>query len=211
MSVRSAKTQISQGIRPVWSESLLSAWRKIGSLATHWAHSEVGGCPGWSESSLSAHSFCWFCHVAAHFLLLRFNIGQGKLHLLITSIWCPNKWSQTCRTVPKQVEVRSSGYSKTCICILNQIPNSTVKLSGEWLQSEILPEHVLIWYRGIHRNEQNVAKFWAFAGRLCHKYHNLMSWLILCFSFERVIWKSHTDKVHVFEQCMKLRQRIQMT
>ena len=24
----------------------------------------LGGCPGWSESSLGAHSFCWFCHVA---------------------------------------------------------------------------------------------------------------------------------------------------
>ena len=38
--VRSAKTQISLGIRPVWLESSLSAWRKLGSLATHWAHSE---------------------------------------------------------------------------------------------------------------------------------------------------------------------------
>ena len=26
----------------------------------------LGGCPGWPESSLGAHSFCWFCHVAAH-------------------------------------------------------------------------------------------------------------------------------------------------
>ena len=40
MSVRPAKTQISLGIRPVWSESSLSAWRNLGSLATHWAHSE---------------------------------------------------------------------------------------------------------------------------------------------------------------------------
>ena len=40
MAVRPAKTQISLGIRPVWSESLLSAWRQLGSLATHWAHSE---------------------------------------------------------------------------------------------------------------------------------------------------------------------------
>ena len=38
--VRPAKTQISLGIHPVWLESLLSAWRKLGSLATHWAHSE---------------------------------------------------------------------------------------------------------------------------------------------------------------------------
>ena len=38
--VRPAKTQISLGIRPVWAESSLSAWRKIGSLAINWAHSE---------------------------------------------------------------------------------------------------------------------------------------------------------------------------
>ena len=30
--VRSAKTRISLGIRPVWSESSLSAWRKLGSI-----------------------------------------------------------------------------------------------------------------------------------------------------------------------------------
>ena len=35
MTVRPAKTQISLGICPVWSESSLSAWRKLGSLATH--------------------------------------------------------------------------------------------------------------------------------------------------------------------------------
>ena len=40
VAVRAAKTQISLGIRPVWSESLLSAWRHLGSLATHWAQSE---------------------------------------------------------------------------------------------------------------------------------------------------------------------------
>ena len=40
VSVRPAKTQISLGIRPVWSESSLSAWRKLGSLATHWVQSE---------------------------------------------------------------------------------------------------------------------------------------------------------------------------
>ena len=38
--VHPTKTQISPGIRPVWSESSLSAWRKLGSLATHWVHSK---------------------------------------------------------------------------------------------------------------------------------------------------------------------------
>ena len=27
--------------------------------------SDLGACPGWSESSLGAQSFCWFCHEAA--------------------------------------------------------------------------------------------------------------------------------------------------
>ena len=40
VTVRPAKTRISLGIWPAWSESSLSAWRKLGSLATHWAHSE---------------------------------------------------------------------------------------------------------------------------------------------------------------------------
>ena len=47
VAVRPAKTQIrlggsqiSLGIRPVWSESSLSAWRTIGNLATQWTYTE---------------------------------------------------------------------------------------------------------------------------------------------------------------------------
>ena len=40
VTVPPVKIQISLGVRPVWSESSLSAWRKLGSLATHWVHSE---------------------------------------------------------------------------------------------------------------------------------------------------------------------------
>ena len=40
MTVHPAKTQISLGILPVWSESSLSVWRKLGSLATDWVYSE---------------------------------------------------------------------------------------------------------------------------------------------------------------------------
>ena len=82
--VRPAKTQISLGIRPVWSESSLSAWRKLGSLATHWAHSKDWS--DWAEaqadlSSLGTHLFCWFCHVVAQmFLVLGFN-GSWALSL----------------------------------------------------------------------------------------------------------------------------------
>ena len=47
MTVHPAKTQISLGIYPVWSESSLSAWRKLGSLATSWAHGEDSDQTGW--------------------------------------------------------------------------------------------------------------------------------------------------------------------
>ena len=40
LSVRSAKTLISLGIHPVWSESSMSAWEMFWSLATNKAHSE---------------------------------------------------------------------------------------------------------------------------------------------------------------------------
>ena len=77
--VRPAKNQISLGICPVWSESSLSAWRKLGSLATHWMHSE-----DWSDWQMprliwvfaGRMSFCWFCHAAA---LLLFFWRENKL------------------------------------------------------------------------------------------------------------------------------------
>ena len=57
-----AKTQTSLGIRPVWSKSSLSAWRKLGVLsyplsALRRLWSDWADAPGWSESSLGAQSF----------------------------------------------------------------------------------------------------------------------------------------------------------
>ena len=36
----------------------------------------LGGCPGWSESSLGAQSFSWFCHEAAQLCTLRFWVSR---------------------------------------------------------------------------------------------------------------------------------------
>ena len=72
--VQPTKTKISLGVRPVWvwSESLLSAWRNLGSLATNWAHSEEWSDWVGAQADQSLHwahrSFCWFCHAAAHFV-----------------------------------------------------------------------------------------------------------------------------------------------
>ena len=65
VSVRPAKTQIrlggsDQSLRCPHEETLgpyLPIERTAKTLI------RLGRCPGWSESSLGAQSFCWFCHV----------------------------------------------------------------------------------------------------------------------------------------------------
>ena len=71
------KTQISLDICPVWSESSLSTWKQLRSLAVHWAHSKDSDQTGWMprlQADLSLHwahrSFCWFCYEVAHFCFI---------------------------------------------------------------------------------------------------------------------------------------------
>ena len=73
--VRPAKTQISLGIRPVWSESSLSAWRKLGSLNAQrrlwsdWADAQADLSLRWAHMP-----FCWFCHDAAHIVWMTTSV-----------------------------------------------------------------------------------------------------------------------------------------
>ena len=41
----------------------------------------LGGCPGWSESSLGAQSLCWFCHEAVHISPKTKELRIFMLHL----------------------------------------------------------------------------------------------------------------------------------
>ena len=69
----------------------------------------LGGCPGWSESSLCAHSFCWFCHVAA-------RISTGSLSFIYSLLTCrkreKNKIWHHCQAWKHRL-VR--GYTFSCI------------------------------------------------------------------------------------------------
>ena len=65
-----------QRLRSAWAfaqsdQSSLCTWRKLGPKlpieCTAKTLIRLGRCPGWSETSLGAQSFCWFCHEAAHF------------------------------------------------------------------------------------------------------------------------------------------------
>ena len=73
-SVPPVKTQISLGIHPVCSESSLCAqWvAKDPSFLQAAAKTliRLGGCPGWSESSLGVHSFCWVLSCRGSFCCL---------------------------------------------------------------------------------------------------------------------------------------------
>ena len=56
--VRPAKTHFNLGIQP----SLIRVFAVCMKTLIR-----LGGCPGWSEPSVGAHSFYWFCHETAHF------------------------------------------------------------------------------------------------------------------------------------------------
>ena len=109
--VRPAKTQISLGICPVWSESSLSAWRKPGSLPTHWAHSEDSDQTGWMPRLIwvFAGRTCYFVGFEMRWLIF-FNfvvlIGLENVIMItkcvlsmsviifpiISRAYCPTLW-----------------------------------------------------------------------------------------------------------------------
>ena len=80
--VRPAKTQISLGIRPVWSESSLYAWRKLRSLATQWEHSEDSDQTGWMPRLI------WVFFAERTVILLVLSWGGSSI---IIVVWCKLK------------------------------------------------------------------------------------------------------------------------
>ena len=50
----------------VFAVRMKKAWVLSYPLSAQRRLIRLGGCPGWSESSLGAQSLCWFCHVETH-------------------------------------------------------------------------------------------------------------------------------------------------
>ena len=78
--------------------SSLSAWRNLGSLATHWAHSEDSDQTGWMPRLICvcwAHrSYCWFSHDEAQLWIVLKK--ADVTWLVITWLWlvllyCPKE------------------------------------------------------------------------------------------------------------------------
>ena len=134
ISVRPAKTQINLGIHPVWSESSLSAWRKIGFLATHWAHSEDSDQTADAQADLSLY---WAHRHFAGFAILRLkhfsSEGSGYEQLLFTNltnlafiagiIWTVSLW------IPLLVIIHKIEYCETECAYMNLcVHNSSLYL-----------------------------------------------------------------------------------
>ena len=62
----------------------------------------LGGCPGWSESSLGAQPFCWFCHVAgfvmSRLIYTRTQISKIHVYTNIKTIYPCISGSRNTRT-----------------------------------------------------------------------------------------------------------------
>ena len=95
MAVRPAKTQISLGIRPVWSES---------SVCTHWVAKDPGFLYADSEDSdqpgqmprlicvfAGQQPHCWFCHEAAHFRI-RVIVSDVPMFCIFMVLQCVGVW-----------------------------------------------------------------------------------------------------------------------
>ena len=81
-------TSAQRRFRSAWAfaqsdQSSLSAWTKLGSLATHWAHSEDYQ----TVSLLGTLSFCWFSYEAAQMRSWWFLLINVKINSLISEYY----------------------------------------------------------------------------------------------------------------------------
>ena len=129
MNVRPAKPQISLGIRPVWSESLLSAWRNIGSLATHWAHSE-----GSVQTGQMPRLIWVFAGRTVTLLVLSCRGSNKCKHKAIISRLPGSHASQVRKIhewidVPKRSSISGSSCLGVCVCVYVKFMESQIRIS----------------------------------------------------------------------------------
>ena len=200
VAVCPAKTQIYLGIRPVWSESSLSAWKKLESLATHWAHREDSDQTEQMPRLiwvLAGHTFfllvlSWGC--SYHYIFPRFHSWAFVLvwltltHLHISWISGPiltkfagnyhwdyvKSWFEPSPEIMTPFVLRKRILSNTHA---QPFCGARCLIFGRPLR--LLPYFMCTNSEGSGDSSRMRRLAWAFAGRLCDKYHNLMSWLIL--------------------------------
>ena len=109
----------------------------------------LGGCPGWSESSLGAQPHCWFCHEAAH--IREFMLQDTKIHMEKSKVNLQNKMSRL-MTKPTKWHVHPA---KTQISL--SAWRKLGSLATYWAQS-----------KDSDRTGQMPRLIWVFAACTCH-------------------------------------------
>ena len=157
--VRPAKTQISLGIRPVWSESSLSAGRKCGSLATHWAHSDD------SDQTGRMPRLMW---VFAERTVILLVLSRGGSDYILAD--------SNCRRF-QQASIMLKGEPSHGIMVLFVLRKLILQTRmrshpvGLGRTFRLLSYYFHTSYEGSGETARMRRIAWAFAGRLCDKYH----------------------------------------
>ena len=173
-------------LRSAWAstqsdQSLLSAWRKLGSLTTHRAHSED------SDQTGRMPRLIWV--FAGHSVIL-LVLRWGSLYIKID--WYLQKIILGIKTLDYR-RINEPHHEIMALFVLRKrfiqrLMRSHPMGLGVWfLVGRFVYFHTLclrtvkalarLWMRRLA---------WAFAGQLCDKHHNLMSWLRCMFC---EVWK----------------------
>ena len=143
--VRPAKTQISLGKCPLWSESSLSAWRKLRSLAIQWVPSEDSDQPGWSESSLGEQIIL---------LVLSWGGSYGKTTLFTFELPHDKTNKMTVRPTKTQISLGIRPiWSESLLCT-------------HWVAKD--PNFLHADSKDSDQTGQMPRLIWVFTGRTCH-------------------------------------------
>ena len=140
-----AKTQSSLGICPVWSESSLSAWGKLGTLVIHWTHSEDSEQTGWMPRLISlrwAHIVMrWLRHVGPFALYSYLSVVSNDSVSGQRRPWsdCAHAQSDLGLPCPQMPEDTLQHGTANVIRSLYYITN-TYKL-GHWISYKIACAH----------------------------------------------------------------------
>ena len=98
--VRPVKTQIGLGICPVWSVFAVRM-KKLGSLVTHWAHSEESDQTGWMPRLIRVFAGCTVILLVLSCggsdITCRFYASYEQRSLCINTIWYDTTWHDTTR------------------------------------------------------------------------------------------------------------------
>ena len=196
-----AKTPITLGSCPVWSESLLLACRKLGSLATHWAYSEDSDQTGWMPRLIwviAGHTghfvgfiMLWLssCAIALHFYIILgqkrdFNIEGAQHHFL----GCKNRIEPPHDKTSKMTRAPSPGWSESSLGAWVHMKKAWTLSLTAWRKLGPLASY---W---VHSDDwsdwADSQADWVFAGCTCH----FVGFVMLR------LWCFTTDKIGIVQQ-----------